>query len=175
MITLIAQAFVLLLSALQAPSRIPSGFTPIFNGVDLTGWHISQVNHHGNSRGWTVENGILLATQDKPGNGGILLTDRKYRNFEVSLEVNPDWGCDGGLFLRSTERGKRTRSQSIICREGLSAAYTAKSSLISATRVRAIHRAGAGKKPGAKANGTSSGHASRVMSRISRYGLTGRV
>lgn len=86
--------------------KIPPGFTPLFNGKDLTGWHVSQTNHHGNTRAWTVENGILKVTQDKPGNGGILLTDRKYKNFEIYLEINPDWGCDGGLFLRSTEKGE---------------------------------------------------------------------
>jgi hypothetical protein len=86
-------------------AAVPAGFTPIFDGKDLAGWHISQTNHHGNSKGWTVKDGILLATQDRPGNGGILLTDKKYRDFEVSLEVNPDWGCDGGLFLRSNEAG----------------------------------------------------------------------
>jgi hypothetical protein len=84
---------------------VPAGFKPLWNGKDLTGWHISQTNHHGNSQGWSVKDSVLLATQDKPGNGGILLTDAKYRNFEVSLEVNPDWGCDGGLFLRSNEAG----------------------------------------------------------------------
>ncbi len=94
--------------ALVAPlllAAVPAGFTPIFDGKDLAGWHVSQTNHHGNSKGWTVKDGVLLATQDRPGNGGILLTDKKYRDFEVSLEVNPDWGCDGGLFLRSNEAG----------------------------------------------------------------------
>ena len=89
-------------AVLAAP---PAGFTPIFDGKDLAGWHVSQTNHHGNSRGWSVKDGVLLATQDRLGNGGILLTDRKYRDFEVSLEVDPDWGCDGGLFLRSNEAG----------------------------------------------------------------------
>jgi len=70
------------------------------------GWHISQVNHHGNTRAWAVKEKVLSVTQDKPGNGGILLTDKKYKNFEVSLEVNPDFGCDGGLFLRSNEKGE---------------------------------------------------------------------
>jgi hypothetical protein len=97
------------LAALAVPAvllaAVPAGFRPIFNGEDLTGWHISQTNHHGNSKGWSVKDGVLLATQDRPGNGGILLTDRKYRDFEVSLEINPDWGCDGGLFLRSNEAG----------------------------------------------------------------------
>ena len=86
-------------------AAVPAGFTPLFNGKDLTGWHISQTNHHGNSKGWTVKDGVLLATQDRPGNGGILLTDRKYRDFEVEVEINPDWGCDGWLFLRSNEAG----------------------------------------------------------------------
>jgi hypothetical protein len=85
---------------------VPSGYRKIFNGHDLTGWHISQTNHHGNTRAWNVKNGVLMGTQDPIGNGGILLTDRKYHNFEISLEVQPDWGCDGGLFLRSTESGE---------------------------------------------------------------------
>jgi 3-keto-disaccharide hydrolase len=99
------RALSLVLVAPLLLSAVPAGFTPIFDGKDLAGWHISQTNHHGNSKGWTVEDGVLLATQDRPGNGGILLTDKKYRDFEVSLEVNPDWGCDGGLFLRSNEAG----------------------------------------------------------------------
>jgi hypothetical protein len=91
--------------ALALTASVPSGFTPLFNGKDLTGWHVSQTNHHGTSAGWSVKDGVVLATQDRPGNGGILLTDKRYRDFEVSLEVNPDWGCDGGLFLRSNEAG----------------------------------------------------------------------
>ena len=97
---------VLSTAALLSAADIPSGFTPIFNGKNLDGWHVSEVNAHGNTKGWTVKDGVLLGTQDPPGNGGILLTDKKYRNFEVSLEVNPDWGCDGGLFLRSNEKGQ---------------------------------------------------------------------
>ncbi len=83
-----------------------SAFRPIFNGTDLAGWHISQVNHHGSTQAWRVANGMITGSQDRPGNGGILLTDRKYRNFEVSLDINPDYGCDSGLFLRSNEKGE---------------------------------------------------------------------
>jgi hypothetical protein len=99
-------ALFLLAGAVALSAQVPKGFKPLFNGKDLTGWHISAVNHHGTTQAWTVKDGVLLGTQDKPGNGGILLTDRKYKNFEVSLEVNPDFGCDGGLFLRSTEKGE---------------------------------------------------------------------
>jgi hypothetical protein len=96
----------LLLSVTFLPAQIPKGFQKIFNGKDTKGWHISEVNHHGNTKAWSVKDGVLMVTQDPPGNGGILLTDRKYRNFEIYLEVNPDFGCDGGLFLRSSEKGE---------------------------------------------------------------------
>ena len=85
---------------------IPSGFTSIFNGKDLSGWHVSQTNHHGTTPDWHVETGVIVGSQNPPGKGGILLTDRKYRNFEVTLELKPDWGCDSGLFLRSNEAGQ---------------------------------------------------------------------
>ena len=85
---------------------VPEGFSPLWNGKDLTGWHISQENHLGDSQGWVVEDGILTATQDRPGNGGILLTDKKYGDFEVTVDIKPDFGCDGGLFLRSNEKGQ---------------------------------------------------------------------
>ncbi|MBI4892097.1 MAG: DUF1080 domain-containing protein [Acidobacteria bacterium] len=95
-----------LLPATADDARVPAGFTPIFNGKDLTGWHISQTNHHGTTPDWKVENGVLTGTQNPPGKGGILLTNKKYRNVEVYAEVMPDWGCDGGLFLRSSEKGE---------------------------------------------------------------------
>ena len=86
--------------------RIPEGFTPIFNGKDLTGWHVSRTNHHGTTPEFRVVHGLIVGTQSPRGRGGILLTDRKYRDVEVYMEVKPDWGCDSGLFLRSSEAGE---------------------------------------------------------------------
>lgn len=86
--------------------KVPEGFTPIFNGKDLTGWHISRTNHHGTTPEFRVVHGILVGTQNPRGKGGILVTDKKYKNVEVYMEIKPDWGCDGGLFLRSTEAGQ---------------------------------------------------------------------
>lgn len=87
-------------------ATVPRGFTPIFDGKTLNGWHISRTNHHGTTPDWKVENGVLAGSQNPPGKGGILLTDKSYKNFEIYLELNPDWGCDGGLFLRSSEKGE---------------------------------------------------------------------
>ncbi len=86
-------------------AKIPEGFTPIFNGKDLTGWHVSKTNHHGITPDYHVMHGLIIGTQQPLGGGGILLTDNKYKNVEVYLEVKPDWGCDSGLFLRSNEAG----------------------------------------------------------------------
>lgn len=91
--------------------KIPPGFKRIFDGKDLKGWHISQVTHHGNSKDWTVADGVLSGGQEPYGNGGLLLTDKKYKNFEIYMEIKPDWGCDGGLFLRSNEMGQSYQVQ----------------------------------------------------------------
>lgn len=87
-------------------AQIPPGFTNITPGPGLQGWHRSMTVSHGNTEAWKVEKGVVSGTQDREGNGGIILTDRKYKNFEVYLEMNPDFGCDSGLFLRSNERGQ---------------------------------------------------------------------
>jgi hypothetical protein len=87
------------------PVQVPEGFTAIFNGRDLTGWHVSKTNHHGITPNYYVDHGMILGTQRPLGGGGIVLTDRSYKNVEVYLEVKPDWGCDSGLFLRSDEAG----------------------------------------------------------------------
>lgn len=83
-----------------------SGFVSIFDGKTLDGWHISSQTGHGKGGRWVVEQGAIVGSQDRPGNGGIILTDKPYRNFEVVLEMNNDFGPDSGLFLRSTERGQ---------------------------------------------------------------------
>lgn len=85
------------------------GFVSIFNGKDLTGWHKNpQKIGHGTGGTWVVEDGAITGEQDPPGsgNGGIILSDKTYGDFEVKFEANPDWGPCSGFFLRSTETGK---------------------------------------------------------------------
>ncbi len=85
---------------------VPEGFTPIFNGQNLTGWHASPTNHHGVTPDFRVVHGAIVGTQSPWGDGGILLTDKSYKNFELYMEVRPDYGCDSGIFLRSTQSGR---------------------------------------------------------------------
>ena len=102
----------LLAAVLVAPSSADDGFTPIFNGKDLTGWKISAKTGHSrtskNTSGgkWVVEDGAIVGSQDVPGNGGIIITEKEYGDFEVALEMKNDFGPDSGLFLRSTDTGK---------------------------------------------------------------------
>src|SRR3954469_25146132 len=86
-------------------SSVPTGMTPIFNGRDLTGWHLSKTTHHGTTGNVYVEAGAIVLKQRPYGQGGLLLTDKRYKNFELYLEAKPDWGCNGGIFFRSTEGG----------------------------------------------------------------------
>jgi hypothetical protein len=85
--------------------QVPDGFKPIFNGQNLTGWHPSVTNIHGNTPNFFVLDGAIVGTQSPYGNGGILLTDKSYKNFEFYMEVKPDYGCDSGVFFRSTQAG----------------------------------------------------------------------
>jgi len=88
------------------------GFVPIFDGKTLNGWHVSAKTGHSraskNQTGgkWVVQNGAIIGSQDIPGNGGIIITDQQYGDYEIVLEMNNDFGPDSGLFLRSTEDGK---------------------------------------------------------------------
>jgi len=85
--------------------KIPDGFTSLFNGKDLTGWHVSKTARHGIQPDFHVAHGMILGTQRPLGRGGLLVTDRQYRNFELYMEVKPDWGNDSGIFFRTTETG----------------------------------------------------------------------
>lgn len=96
----------------QKDEKKTDGYVSIFDGKSLDGWHVSAKTGHSraskNKTGgkWVVENGAIVGCQDIPGNGGIVITDKKYKNFEVVLEMNNDFSPDSGLFLRSTEDGK---------------------------------------------------------------------
>jgi len=88
---------------------LEKGFRSLFNGKDLAGWHKNPAKiGHGTGGRWVVEDGAIVGEQDPPGsgNGGILLTDETFGDFEVVFEVKPDWGPDSGFFLRSTDKGQ---------------------------------------------------------------------
>ncbi len=93
--------------------KTEEGFVSLFDGKTLKGWHVSaKTGHSGASKHksggrWQVEDGAITGSQDIPGNGGIVITDKQdYRDFEVVLEMKNDYGPDSGLFLRSNDKGQ---------------------------------------------------------------------
>jgi Domain of Unknown Function (DUF1080) len=92
--------------AFAAPA---DGWIELFDGKTLAGWHKNPMRiGHGTGGNWQVEEGAITGEQDPPGsgNGGILLTDRKFSDFELLIDLKPDWGICSGLFLRSNDRGQ---------------------------------------------------------------------
>jgi hypothetical protein len=81
------------------------GFTSLVK--DAAAWRRIKSGHGSGGR-WTLEDGVWTGEQDPPGsgNGGINVTAATYGDFEVVLEAKPDWGCDSGVFLRSTPDGR---------------------------------------------------------------------
>ena len=85
------------------------GYEPLFDGKSLAGWHVNpQKIGHGTGGRWQIEEGAIVGEQDPPGsgNGGLLLSDRKFSDFDLLIDVNPDWGPCSGLFFRCTEGGE---------------------------------------------------------------------
>ncbi len=95
---------------------VPTAFTPLFNGTDLTGWwglgtedpakwkalpadkfaekkaaSIADIRAH-----WRVENGELV----NDGNGLYLTSEAEYGDFELSLDYLTVAGADSGIYLR---------------------------------------------------------------------------
>jgi hypothetical protein len=66
---------------------------------------VSRTTHQGTTPDVRVEDSAIVLRQHPYGQGGLLMTDRKYGNFELFLEAKPDWGTNGGIFFRSSEGG----------------------------------------------------------------------
>ena len=101
----------LLLVAPLHAVRAPEGFTPLFNGKDLSGWHGNNphvtnktLDHEGAlteqavtfAQHWTVENGELV----NDGQGPYASTDQAYGDFELLLEYKLARGGDSGVYPR---------------------------------------------------------------------------
>jgi len=72
----------------------PQGFTPIFNGKDLTGWQ-----RVGNAK-WTAEDGILIGQQREDGGVGELLTEKSYDDFMLYVSFEVVWPANSGVWFR---------------------------------------------------------------------------
>jgi hypothetical protein len=104
-----------------------NGWRSLFDGATLTGWHARPRIYGSMWPGgpavsdlaewvpadyndlaaqhpavWTVEDGAIVGRQDSghPGWGGYLVSDDTFGDFELELEMNPDWPADTGVMVR---------------------------------------------------------------------------
>ena len=82
------------------PAAEEDDWINLFDGKSLAGWHKNPERiGHGTGGHWQVEDGAITGEQDPPGsgNGGVLLTDEKFGDFELLIDMKPDWGVCSGL------------------------------------------------------------------------------
>jgi hypothetical protein len=105
-------------AALAAEPTPPKGFTPIFNGKDLSGWHgmphedpyAFEKKSEGDRKAliekwsadafkhWKVENGDLV----NDGHGAYMTTDKDYGDIELLIDYKTVAQADSGIYLRAT-------------------------------------------------------------------------
>ncbi len=114
-VALFASGVLVAAPGLQDP---PKGFTAIFNGKNLDGWHgmphfdpyalekmsaadrkaqIAKWNA-GAAKHWKADNGELV----NDGNGEYLTTDKEYGDIELLIEYKTVPLADSGIYLRAT-------------------------------------------------------------------------
>ena len=49
---------------------------------------------------WTVEDGAIVGRQARLGYGGYLLSEETFGDFELEVEMRPDWPADTGVMIR---------------------------------------------------------------------------
>src|SRR4051812_83038 len=81
----LASAFAAISAELPRPEKFDeTGFVTIFDGKTLNGWKVSAKTGHSrvskNKSGgkWVVQDGAIVGSQDVPGNGGIIITEKEY-------------------------------------------------------------------------------------------------
>ncbi len=94
----------------------PKGFTALFNGKDLDGWHgrgtedprpwtalapdelkkKQEASREDIRKHWRVEDGVLV----NDGNGLYLTTDKDYGDFELLVDYKTVAKADSGIYLR---------------------------------------------------------------------------
>jgi len=118
-------AFVLILAPLSARSENnvpPKGFTAIFNGKDLSGWHGWAVHSKGGNpfemakataeaqtkmiEGWTADAKKHWSVQDgdlvNDGFGAYLSTDKAFGDVEFLIDYKTVAKADSGIYMRAT-------------------------------------------------------------------------
>ncbi len=88
----------------QAPNTLTAkekadGWKLLFDGSTTTGWRSARGGGFP-ATGWAVQDGTLHVTEtggEEAGNGGDIVTDRTYGNFELSVDFKTSPGANSGI------------------------------------------------------------------------------
>lgn len=75
--------------------------TKLFNGKDLTGWKV-----HGTEK-WFVEKGELICESGPDKQYGYLVSDREFKNFELTVEFKQESNGNSGVFFHCSIEGTK--------------------------------------------------------------------
>ena len=89
-----------IVAAVSLPQGAEDGFTPIFNGKDLTGWVYGtrRGSENKSGRGYQVENGVIYSTIE---DGGNLYTEKEYADFVLRFEFRLTENANNGIGIRA--------------------------------------------------------------------------
>jgi len=79
----------------RRPTDTGSGWTPLFNGKDLTGWKVIGKEK------WTVDNGAIYGESVTPKGDGFIKTEKTYKDFHVFLRYKCETDTNSGFFFHS--------------------------------------------------------------------------
>jgi hypothetical protein len=101
-VPVVSACFAIMLTA--AAYAQEAGFTPLFNGKDLTGWVYGTRRGAPNKsgKGYQVENGILFTTKE---DGGNLFTEKEYSDFILRFDVRLTENANNGIGIRAPLEG----------------------------------------------------------------------
>jgi hypothetical protein len=87
----------------QVSGSVEPGFTPLFDGVSLTGWNIRE----GPESAFYVRDGAIVV-HDGSSFPTWLASSRQYENFDFRCEFFLQGWIDSGIFLHAPEHGRST-------------------------------------------------------------------
>ena len=87
-------------------AMLKEGWVQLFDGKSFDGWHSYLKDSITNQ--WKVEDGMMIYAPDPEKNQGVnnLITDKKYKNFELSLEWKIPADGNSGVFYGILEDEK---------------------------------------------------------------------
>ncbi len=97
---MLSRRHLLALAAAPILAQDESGFSPLFDGRTLNGWHVKE----GPESAFTVDDGSILVTE-AANSPTWLATDKIYENFDLRLDFYVKGWIDSGIYLHAPEHG----------------------------------------------------------------------